>query len=70
VIGSADPGLLMQVVMALGVASRYLHAAGMLLGPSLAEVQPLRFVGALGTYVTGLLMALALAWRGFALLLL
>lgn len=70
VIGSTDPGLVLQLVMVLGVASRYLHAAGMLLGPSLAEVQPLRFVGALGTYLTGLLMALELVRRGLALLLL
>ena len=39
---------------------RYLHAAGMLLSPSLDRPQPLRFVGALGTYVTGLLLVVAL----------
>jgi hypothetical protein len=40
--------------------SRYLHAAGMLLSSSLDRPQPLRFVGALGTYVTGLLLVIAL----------
>jgi uncharacterized protein len=40
--------------------SRYLHAAGMLLSSSLDRPQPLRFVGALGTYVTGLALVVAL----------
>jgi len=40
--------------------SRYLHAAGMVLSSSLDRPQPLRFVGALGTYVTGLLLVVAL----------
>jgi uncharacterized membrane protein YecN with MAPEG domain len=40
--------------------SRYLHAAGMLLSPSLDRPQPLRFVGALGTYLSGLALVAAL----------
>ncbi len=40
--------------------SRYLHAAGMLLSSSLDRPQPLRFVGALGTYVAGLALVVAL----------
>jgi hypothetical protein len=38
---------------------RYLHAAGMLLSPTLARPQPLRFLGALGTYLTGLALVVA-----------
>jgi uncharacterized membrane protein YecN with MAPEG domain len=38
---------------------RYLHAAGMLLSPSLDRPQPLRFIGALGTYVSGLALVVA-----------
>jgi uncharacterized protein len=38
---------------------RYLHAAGMLLSPSLDRPQPLRFVGALGTYLAGLALVAA-----------
>jgi uncharacterized protein len=38
---------------------RYLHAAGMLLSPTLDRPQPLRFLGALGTYVTGLALVVA-----------
>ena len=45
---------------AAATLSRYLHAAGMVLSSSLDRPQPLRFVGALGTYVTGLLLVVAL----------
>jgi uncharacterized membrane protein YecN with MAPEG domain len=41
-------------------ASRYLHALGMILSKSLDRTDPLRFVGALGTYVTGILLVLAM----------
>jgi uncharacterized protein len=50
-------------------ASRLLHGVGMLLAKDTNTRHPLRFVGALGTYVAGLafayaLIALALASRG------
>ena len=35
---------------------RYLHAAGMIFSPTLARPHPLRFVGALGTYLGGLVL--------------
>jgi uncharacterized protein len=38
---------------------RYLHALGMILCKSLDRPDPLRFVGAVGTYVTGLILAFA-----------
>ena len=41
------------------VLVRYAHAAGMVLSPTLAKPHPLRFVGALGTYIIGLILALA-----------
>ena len=41
------------------VAVRYCHAAGMILSPTLAKGHPLRLVGALGTYVVGILLSLA-----------
>jgi hypothetical protein len=40
-------------------ACRYLHAAGMITCASLARPNPLRFVGALGSYVTGLALVVA-----------
>lgn len=46
-------------VFALATASRYLHATGMLLSPTLAEPQPLRYAGAVGSYLTGFLLVVA-----------
>ncbi len=42
----------------LATLSRYLHAAGMLMSPTLDRPQPLRFVGALGTYLVGLALVI------------
>ena len=39
--------------------ARVLHAAGMIASPTLAKPQPLRFVGAIGTYVFGLVLGIA-----------
>jgi uncharacterized protein len=44
-------------------ACRYLHAAGMILPATLAAPNPMRFVGALGTYVTGIALTVALLVR-------
>jgi uncharacterized membrane protein YecN with MAPEG domain len=41
------------------VIVRYLHAAGMLMSTTLAEGHPLRFAGAVGTYLVGLLLSLS-----------
>ncbi len=41
------------------VVVRYLHAAGMLMSSTLEQGHPLRFAGALGTYIIGLLLALS-----------
>lgn len=40
------------------VVVRYAHAAGMLLSPTLEKGHPLRFVGAVGTYLVGFALAL------------
>jgi hypothetical protein len=58
-VGSRDPASWVLWVMGIATAARYLHAAGMLLGPGLDQVQPLRFVGALGTYLGGLALCVA-----------
>ena len=58
-LGARQPATLMVGLFIAATASRYLHAAGMLMSPSLDQPQPLRFVGALGTYVTGLVLAVA-----------
>lgn len=41
------------------VVVRYLHAAGMLMSSTLEKGHPLRFAGALGTYIIGLLLSLS-----------
>lgn len=46
--------------MVLATAARVSFIVGMLLSPSLARPNPWRFAGALGTYVGGLLLVLAL----------
>ena len=57
VLHTPSRGVLWLVVAA--TASRYLHALGMILGKSLDRTDPLRFVGALGTYITGLALVVA-----------
>jgi hypothetical protein len=43
--------------------ARYLHAAGMILSADLTRPQPLRFAGALVTYIGGIVLALVLLLR-------
>jgi hypothetical protein len=59
-IGAHNPSAWMTWTAIAATAARYLHAAGMILSPTLAKPQPLRFVGALGTYVCGLALVVAL----------
>ncbi len=59
-IAAREPATWMLWTFAVATAARYLHAAGMLLCRSLNEPHPLRFVGALFTYVSGLALVWAL----------
>ena len=61
-IGAHDPGSWILWVMWIATISRYLHAAGMIFSPTLAQPHPLRFAGALGTYVCGLLLSVVAFW--------
>lgn len=63
------PGLWVSSLVVAAVLSRYLHALGMLASSTLATPHPLRFVGALGTYVTGIALSIRVAWLGLAPLL-
>jgi uncharacterized protein len=58
-VGSRNPSSWMLWTMGLAVASRYAIVAGILLSPTLAKAQPLRFAGALGTYITGVALSIA-----------
>ncbi len=55
VLASLNPAAWLSWMMYAAVASRYLIVAGLLTG-TLENPNPMRFVGALGTYVTGTLL--------------
>ena len=55
-----EPATWVVWVMIAVTASRYVHAAGMITTPDLSKPHPLRFIGALGTYVGGLALCVAL----------
>jgi uncharacterized membrane protein YecN with MAPEG domain len=58
-LGTRNPGGWLVGTFVLATLSRYLHALGMIRSASLDRPDPLRFTGALGTYVTGLVLAVA-----------
>ena len=54
IVGTRDPSTWGLICMGGATLSRYLIAAGMVFGETLAKPHPLRFAGALGTYLFGL----------------
>lgn len=58
--GAAPRPAWVSAMMVLAVAARLAFAAGMMLSPSLARFNIIRAVGAFGTYVAGVALALAL----------
>jgi len=60
---SIQAGLPLAIVAVLATVSRVLHAAGMFLIPSVSERHPLRFLGALGTYICLFVLGTALLLR-------
>jgi uncharacterized membrane protein YecN with MAPEG domain len=52
--------------MVLATFFRYLLAAGLLFPRTIAKPNPLRFFGALGTYISGFALVVALFIQGFA----
>ena len=62
-VGARQPAPWMLWIFGAATVCRYLHAAGMILCPSLDRPYLLRFVGALGTYLAGLALVAALALR-------
>jgi uncharacterized membrane protein YecN with MAPEG domain len=58
VLGGLAPAAWVGWVMWAAVVSRYLIVAGLLTG-SLADANPMRFVGATGTYLCGILLVVA-----------
>ena len=50
--------------MIIVTVCRYLHAVGMIAFPTLDKPNPLRFIGALGTYVGGITLCVAVFLAG------
>jgi hypothetical protein len=62
-VGARQPAAWMVWTAVAATACRYLHAAGMVTCATLAKPNPMRFVGALGTYVTGIALVVAALLR-------
>jgi hypothetical protein len=60
-LGSTQPPPWVQGLMVAAVVFRYLQAAGVAWAPTLGRVTPVRLIGALGTYLSGLLLCAAAA---------
>ncbi len=58
-IGARNPSTWMLWTMWLVTISRYLFVAGIITSPTLAKPHPLRFIGALGTYLGGTALCVA-----------
>lgn len=58
-LGSTGPSIAVQALMILAVVSRYLQAAGVAFASTLGKVTPVRLLGAMGTYISGLLLCAA-----------
>ncbi len=60
------PGWIAGLMLA-AVASRYIHAIGIMTGGSVHEANALKKIGAAGTYLTGALLSVILIIRALAL---
>ena len=63
-VGARDPATWMLWVMGIITASRYLHATGIIFSPTLEKPHPLRFVGAVTTYLGGVILCVAALFVG------
>ena len=61
-VGSRSPAAVALPLIIGGTVSRLAHAYGMITAPSLAAEGKLRFAGAMGTYIFGFGLAVALAF--------
>jgi uncharacterized membrane protein YecN with MAPEG domain len=60
VLGSSSPATWVLWCMGIATAARYLFVAGMVMSPTLAKPHPLRALGAVGTYLSGIALSAAL----------
>lgn len=64
-LGTLSPAAWVLWVMAIVTLARYLIVVGIILSPTLSNPHPLRFVGALLTYVGGALLSVILLLQVF-----
>jgi hypothetical protein len=65
-LGARQPASWIVVAIILVTACRIAHALGMLLSANLDLPHPLRYAGAAGTYIGGIVLSLALLFEGIA----
>jgi uncharacterized membrane protein YecN with MAPEG domain len=58
-VGSRQPATWMLVLFVVGTAARYIHAVGVLAAGDMSKPAPLRMVGAVLTYLSGLALVAA-----------
>lgn len=58
-LGTQGPAIWVLWVMGIVTACRYSIAIGILMSPTLDKPHPLRFIGALGTYIGGVALVVA-----------
>jgi len=63
ITGARDPATWMLGTFVAATVFRYVHAAGTVFPATLAAPNPLRFIGALGTYVAGFALVVATLLR-------
>lgn len=63
IISQYQPPFWVLVVMILATASRFSLFFGLITCPTMAKPHPLRFIGALGTYIFGLILCFYLLFR-------
>jgi len=56
-LGSQSPGALVLWTMVIVTACRFLIVVGIIMSPTLDKPHPLRFIGALGTYLGGAVLS-------------
>ncbi|MFV8817479.1 MAPEG family protein [Haliea sp. E17] len=62
ILGAYNPPFWLVICMVLVTVARYMIYFGLLLSPTINKPHPLRFLGALLTYIFGIVLAVYLAW--------
>ena len=63
ILGQSGASGWVEWAMILAVFSRYLFAAGIIIPQTMAQPHPMRFLGSLGTYLSGLALIVALLMK-------